>query len=127
MLETLVITIMLSYSIFYYWMTPITIGMYVESWVGVIKLDVQCNQGLLLPLFLITSAIGRLNYWWIFCQSIPCIWYYSWKPLDVFISLYVLVEYLFHDVLNRISSSLRSQELNHFPFWYNQGHFYWDS
>ena len=53
----------------------ITIEMYVELWVGVVKLDVQCDYRLLLPLFLMASAIGRLNYWWFFCQSIPYIWH----------------------------------------------------
>ena len=38
----------------------------------------------------------------IFCQSMPCIWYSCWKPFDVFISLYVLVEHLFHHVPNSI-------------------------
>ena len=32
--------------------------MYVESWVGVVKLDVKCDHDLLLSLFLIESAIG---------------------------------------------------------------------
>ena len=40
----------------------ITIDMYVESQIGVVKLDVQCDYRLLLPLFLMASAIGRLNY-----------------------------------------------------------------
>ena len=76
----------------------ITIETYVESWVGVVNLDVQCDHRLLLPLILTASAIGRLNYWWIFCQSIPYIWHCCWRTFDVFISLYVLAEYLFHDV-----------------------------
>ena len=37
-----------------------------------------------------------------FCQSNPCIWYCSWKTFDVFISLYVLVEYFFCGVPNSI-------------------------
>ena len=53
----------------------ITIDMYVESQIGVVKLDVQCDYRLLLPLFLMASAISRLNYWWFFCQSIPYIWH----------------------------------------------------
>ena len=44
----------------------VTIEMYVESWVNVVKLDVQCDHRLLLPLFLIVSTIGRFNYWWNF-------------------------------------------------------------
>ena len=36
--------------------------MYVESCVNVVKLDVQCNHRLLLPLFLIASTTDRLNY-----------------------------------------------------------------
>ena len=35
--------------------------MYAESCVGVVKLDVPCDHGLVLSLFLIASAIGRLN------------------------------------------------------------------
>ena len=42
--------------------------MYVES--QVIKLDIQCDQLLPLSLFLIASVIGRLNYWWIFFDSL---------------------------------------------------------
>ena len=64
---------MLTYSIFYQWITSITsitIEMYVESWVGVVKLDVQCDHDLLLSPFLIESAIGWLNYWWIFFVSL---------------------------------------------------------
>ena len=80
----------------------ITIEMYIELWVCVVKLDVQCSNQLLLPLFLITFTIGRLNYWWIFSQSIPCIWYCCWKPLSAFILLYVLAEHLFHHVLSSI-------------------------
>ena len=38
------------------------IEMYMESWVCVVKLDVQSDHRLLLPLILIASAIGRLNY-----------------------------------------------------------------
>ena len=49
----------------------ITIEKYVESWVGIVKLDVQCDHRLLLPLILIASAIGRLNYWWIFLSVYP--------------------------------------------------------
>ena len=49
----------------------ITIEMYVESWVIVGKLVVQCDHRLLLPPFLIASAIGRLNYWWIFLSVYP--------------------------------------------------------
>ena len=44
----------------------VTIEMYVESWVNVVKLHVQCDHRLLLPLFLIVSTIGRFNYWWNF-------------------------------------------------------------
>ena len=44
----------------------ITIKMYIESKVSVVKLDVQYDDRLLLPLFLIASAIVWLNYWWIF-------------------------------------------------------------
>ena len=44
----------------------ITMKMYIESWVGVVKLDIQCDHRLRLPLFLSASAIGRLNYWWFF-------------------------------------------------------------
>ena len=72
--------------------------MYIESRVSVFKLDFQCNDNLLLPFFLITLTIGRLNHWWIFSQSIPCIWYCCWKPLSAFILLYVLAEHLFHHV-----------------------------
>ena len=62
---------MLTYWIFYQWITSITIEMYVESWVGVVKLDVQCDHDLLLSPFLIESAIGWLNYWWIFLSVYP--------------------------------------------------------
>ena len=44
----------------------ITIEMHVESWVGVVKLDVEYDQRLILPFFLIAPIIGRLNYWWFF-------------------------------------------------------------
>ena len=44
----------------------ITIETYVESRVYVVKLDLRCDQCLLLPLIPIASAIGRLNYWWFF-------------------------------------------------------------
>ena len=71
----------------------ISTEMYIEPWVNAVKLDVQCDHHLLLPLFLITSAIGLLNYCQIFCQSIPCIWYCCWKPFDVFILHYVLVKH----------------------------------
>ena len=37
----------------------VTIKMCIESWVSVVKLDVQCDHRLLLPLFLIASTIGR--------------------------------------------------------------------
>ena len=40
----------------------ITIEMYVESGVGAVKLDVHRDHHLLLLLFIIESAIGRLNY-----------------------------------------------------------------
>ena len=40
----------------------ITTETYVESRVGVVKLDVRCDHRLLLPLIPIASAIGRLNY-----------------------------------------------------------------
>ena len=40
----------------------ITIEMYVESWVRVVKLDVQYDHQLILPLFLVATAIGQLNY-----------------------------------------------------------------
>ena len=40
---------------------------YIESWVNVAKLDVQCDHWFFLPLFLIPFAtVGRLNYWWFF-------------------------------------------------------------
>ena len=38
---------------------------YVESWVNFIKLDVQCNHHLFLPLFLIASTINRLSYYFL--------------------------------------------------------------
>ena len=83
----------------------ITIEMYVGSWVSVVKLDVQCDCYLLRPLFLIASAIAR----WIdeFLQFIPCVWLCFWKIFNVFISLYVLVEYLFRDVSNYIIKQLK--------------------
>ena len=49
----------------------ITIKMYIESKVSVVKLDVQYDHRLLLPLFLIASAIVWLNYWWIFLSVYP--------------------------------------------------------
>ena len=49
----------------------ITIKMYIESKVSVVKLDVQYDDRLLLPLFLIASAIVWLNYWWIFLSVYP--------------------------------------------------------
>ena len=49
----------------------ITIEMYVELWVGVVKLDVQCDYRLLLPLFLLASVIFRLNYWLTFLSGYP--------------------------------------------------------
>ena len=82
----------------------IAIEMYVELWVNVVKLNVQCDR-LLLPFFLIAS-IARLNYWWLFCQSIPCIWYHCWMPFDVLISLYVLVDYLLYHFPNCAINSI---------------------
>ena len=38
---------------------------YVESWVNFIKLDVQCDHHLFLPLFLIASTINRLSYYFL--------------------------------------------------------------
>ena len=49
----------------------ITIKMYIESKVSVVKLDVQYDHRLLLPLFLIASAIVWLNYWWFFFSVYP--------------------------------------------------------
>ena len=49
----------------------ITIDIYVETWFSVVKLDVPCNHNLLLPLSLIASGIGWLNYWWIFLSVYP--------------------------------------------------------
>ena len=40
----------------------ITIEMYVTLRGLVVKLDEQCDHHLILPLFLIASAIGPLNY-----------------------------------------------------------------
>ena len=129
MLETLVITIMLTYSIFYQWITSLTIEMYVESWVGVVKLDVQCDHDLLLSPFLIESAIGWLNYWWFFLSVYPmhmillvkdlwrlhitlrsCRVSFSWCP----------------KLHNQVNWGHRNKETS-FAFWYYQGHFHWDN
>ena len=59
----------------------ITIKMHVESWVGVVKLDVQCDHCFVLPLFLIASAIGRLNCWWFFFSVYPM--YLTLLPKDL--------------------------------------------
>ena len=68
-----------------------------ESWFGVVKLDVQYDHGLLLLLILILIIDN------FFCHSISYIWHCCWRTFDVFISLYVLVEYcFFHDVPNCI-------------------------
>ena len=60
------------------------------------------------PLPSFPTFSSRTHHWPIellmdfFCQSIPCIWYCCWKPFDVFMSLYILVEHLFHHVPNCI-------------------------
>ena len=60
MLEILEIKIIFLYSVLNN--ISITMETYVELCVGVVKLDVQCDRRLLLPLILIASAIGRLSY-----------------------------------------------------------------
>ena len=92
----------------------ITMEMHIELWVYVI-LDVQCDHDLLLPLLLIASAVGRFNYWWIFCLSIP----YCWKPFNVFILLCILEDHLFHDAPDFIISWIEVTRI--------VGHFHWDN
>ena len=107
----------------------ITIETYVESWVGVVKLDVQCGHRLPLPLILIASAIGRLNYWWIFLSVYPmhmtlllkdlrclhialssCRASFSWCP----------------KLHNQVNWGHKNKEIS-FAFWYYQGHLHWDN
>ena len=106
----------------------ITIVMHVESWVGVVKLDVQCDYRLLLTLFLIASAIDRLNCWWIFLSVYPMHMTLLLKDLRcLHIALSSCrVPFLWCLKLNNLVDwGHRNQEIS-FPFWYNQGHFHWD-
>ena len=106
----------------------INIETYVESWVGVVKLDVQCDHRLLLPLILITSTIGRLNYWWL-CSVYP-----------IHMTLLLKDLWCFHIALSscRVSFSLCPKLHNQvnwghrnkktsFAFSYYQAHFHWDN
>ena len=63
---------------------------YVESWVNVVKVDVRCDHRLLQPFLLIASAIGRLNCWWTFHESISSTWQ---KLFNIFRLLYVCLFY----------------------------------
>ena len=38
------------------------ISITIEMYVNVVKLDPQCDHRFLLPLFLVSTAIGQLNY-----------------------------------------------------------------
>ena len=107
----------------------ITIETYVESWVSVVKLDVQCDHYLLLPLILIASTIGRLNYWWIFLSVYPIHMTLLLKDLQCFHIALSSCRVSFSwcpKLHNQLNWGQRNKETR-FAFWYHQGHLQWNN
>ena len=107
----------------------ITIETHKESWVIVVKLDAQCDYRLLLPLILIPSAIGRLNYWWIFLSVYPMHMTLLLKDLRCFhiaLSSYRVSFSWFPKLHNQVNWGHSNKETS-FALWHYQGHFHWDN
>ena len=106
----------------------ITIETHVESWVGVAKLDVQCDHRLLLPLTLIATAIGRLNYGLIFLSVYPIHMTLLLKDLRCFHIALSSCRVSFSwcpKLHNQVNWDHMNKETS-FAFWYYQRHFHWD-
>ena len=106
----------------------ITIEMYLESWVGVVKFDVKFDHRLLLLLFLIASGIGRLHYWWIFLSVYPMhmtLLLKDLRCLHIALSSCWVSFSRCPKLHNQVDWGHKRKEIS-FTFWYNQGHFHWD-
>ena len=103
----------------------ITKETHVESWVGVVKLDIQCDHRLFLSLTLIASTIGRLNYWWIFLSVYPIHMTLLLKDLRCFhiaLSSCRVSFWSCPKLHNQVNWGHLNKETS-FAFWYYQGHF----